>query len=111
MNTDSPLKIQPLEKYGVTMTKEEVAKALNLPTHIIPPLSKAGLLKPLGRPGRYCVKHYSRDVLAQQIADVDWLDKLGAAIHRHWRIKNAHKRAKLAGNLPANGKPAGESTT
>jgi hypothetical protein len=52
------------------------------------------LIKPLGRPQRYCVKHYSRDVLAQQLADVGWLEKVVAAIHRHWRIKNAHKRAK-----------------
>jgi hypothetical protein len=42
------------------------------------------------------VKHYSRDVLAQQLADVNWLDKVGAAIHRHWRIKNARKRARQA---------------
>ena len=100
MTTDSPLKIQPLDKYGVTMTKEEVAEALNLPRHIIPPLSRAGLIKPLGKPQKYCVKRYSRDVLAQQIADANWLDKLGAAIHRHWRNKNAQKRAKQA-KVPA----------
>jgi hypothetical protein len=80
------------------MTKEEVAEALGVATHIIPPLSRAGLIKPLGRPQRYCVKHYSRDVLAQQLADVNWLDKVVAAIHRHWRIKNAHKRQKQAGS-------------
>ena len=76
------------------MTKEEVAEALGVATHIIPPLSQAGLIKPLGRPQRYCVKHYSRDVLAQQLADVGWLDKVVAAIHRHWRNKNARKRAR-----------------
>jgi hypothetical protein len=96
MSTDSPLKIQPLEKYKATMTKEEVAEALGVARHIIPPLTRAGLLKPLGRPQRYCVKRYSRDVLAEQLADVNWLDKLVAAIHRHWRIKNARKRAKQA---------------
>ena len=73
MTTDSPLKIQPLEKYRATMTKEEVAEALGVATHIIPPLSQAGLIKPLGRPQRYCVKHYSRDVLTRQLADVTWL--------------------------------------
>jgi hypothetical protein len=108
MTADSPLKIQPLEKYRATMTKEEVAEALGVARHIIPPLSQAGLIKPLGRPQRYCVKHYSRDVLAQQLADVNWLDKVVAAIHRHWRIKNAHKRSKQAGNGSAqpNGRPA-----
>ena len=83
------------------MTKEEVAEALGVATHIIPPLSRAGLIKPLGHPQRYCVKHYSRDVLAQQLADVNWLDKVVATIHRHWRIKNAHKRVKHAGTSSA----------
>ena len=101
MNSDSPLKIQSLEKFPVTMTKEMVAEALGVATHIIPPLSRAGLIKPLGRPQRYCVKHYSRDLLAQQLADVGWLDKVVAAIHRHWRNKNARKRAKQAGKPKA----------
>jgi hypothetical protein len=109
MSMDSPLQIQPLEKYRATMTKEEVAEALGLPRHIVPPLTRAGLLKPLGRPQRYCVKHYSRDELARSIADVAWLDKLVAAIHRHWRIKNARKRVRQAGNPMPNGSQAGES--
>ena len=95
MNPESGLKIQPLDKYHATMTKEEVAEALGIAQHIIPPLTRAGLLEPLGRPQRYCVKRYSRDVLAQRLADVAWLDKVVAAIHRHWRNKNARKRAKL----------------
>jgi hypothetical protein len=96
MNSDSPLRIQSLEKFPVTMTKEMVAEALGVATHVIPPLTRAGLIKPLGRPQRYCVKRYSRDVLAQQLADVGWLDKVVAAIHRHWRNKNARKRARQA---------------
>ena len=95
MNTDSPLNIQPLDKYRATMTKEEVAEALGVARHIIPPLSRAGLIKPLGRPQKYCVKHYSRDLLARNLADVGWLDRVVAAIHKHWRDKNACKRAKL----------------
>jgi hypothetical protein len=103
MTTDSPLNIQPLEKYHATMTKEEVAEALGVARHIIPPLSRAGLIKPLGHPQKYCVKHYSRDQLARNLADVGWLDKVVAAIHRHWRIKNARKRARQA---QLNGQPA-----
>ena len=100
MNAESSSKLQSLEKYHATMTKEEVAEVLGLATHVIPPLTRAGLIKPLGRPQRYCVKHYSRDVLARQIADVIWLDKVVAAVHRHWRIKNARKRAKQIINNP-----------
>ena len=103
MTADSPLNIQPLEKYHATMTKEEVAEALGVARHIIPPLSRAGLIKPLGHPQKYCVKHYSRDLLARNLADVGWLDKVVAAIHRHWRIKNARKRARQA---QLNGQPA-----
>jgi hypothetical protein len=33
MTADSPLRIQPLEKYRATMTKEEVAEALGVATH------------------------------------------------------------------------------
>jgi hypothetical protein len=35
------------------------------------------------------VKHYSRDVLAEKFASQEWLEKVMAAIHRHWRNKNA----------------------
>jgi predicted xylose isomerase-like sugar epimerase len=96
MNTDSPLNIQPLNKYRATMKKEEVAEALGIARHIIAPLSREGLIEPLGHPQKYCVKLYSRDLLAKNLADVDWLNKVVAAIHKHWRIKNARKRAKLA---------------
>ena len=75
------------------MTKEKVAEALGVATHNIPPLVRSGLLKPLGHPGRYCVKHFSRDALAEKFASPEWLDKVVAAIHRHWRNKNARKRA------------------
>ena len=92
MTADSPLKIQGLEKFPAVMTKEKVAEALGIAAHNIPPLVRVGLLKPLGRPGRYCVKHFSRDALAEKFASPEWLDKVVAAIHRHWRIKNARKR-------------------
>jgi hypothetical protein len=106
MNTDSPLKLQSLDKYGPWMKKEEVAEALHLPRHIIAPLARDGLLEMLGKPKRYCVKLYSRDVLAQRMVDPAWQDRVAAAIHRHWRRKNALKRAKQAGNDSANGNPA-----
>jgi len=98
------------------MTKEEVSEALGIARHIIPPLSRAGLIKPLGHPQKYCVKHYSGDLLARSLADVGWLDKVVAAIHKHWRDKNARKRAKLAKlngsqNATPAGTPASESVT
>ena len=107
MSTESPVKVPSLEKYGPLMKKEEVAEVLHLPRHIITPLARAGLLEPYGSPRRYCVKLYSRDVLARRIVDQQWLDKLAAAIHRHWRNKNARKRAKQVPSGPGN--PVSES--
>jgi hypothetical protein len=92
MNPEPSLNIQALGKFPVFLTKKKVAEALGIATHNIPPLVRAGLLKPLGRPGRYCVKHFSRDALAEKFASPEWLDKVVAAIHRHWRRKNALKR-------------------
>jgi hypothetical protein len=95
MNPDTPFTNPALEKYPALMMKEHVAKALGLATHCIPPLVRVGLLRPLGNPSRYCVKLYSRDVLAQQLADVTWQDKVAAAIHRHWIIKNSRRQNQL----------------
>jgi hypothetical protein len=103
MTDDSPPVLQSLAGYPAVMTKEMVAKALGVAAHNIPPLSRAGLIKPLGHPGRYCVKHYSRADLARNLADPGWLEKVMAAFHRHWRNKNARKWAGRIGNQPANG--------
>lgn len=94
MSVELPVKIPSLEKYGPWLKKEEVAEILHLPRHIIGPLTKAGLLETMGQPRRYCVKLYSRDVLAQRMVDPSWLDKVPAAIHQYWRKKNAQKRAR-----------------
>jgi hypothetical protein len=121
MNPDSSLGIQSLDEYGAFMTKEKVAKALDIGVHNIPVLVRAGLLKPLGHPQRYCVKKFSRNELARNLADKTWLEEAAKALHRHWRIKNARKKAKQNGNgaAQANGnlapttadKKAGESVT
>jgi hypothetical protein len=111
MNPEPPLKIPSLDKYGPAMTKEEIAEVLHLPRHIIAPLTRAGVFKPLGEPKRYCVKRYSRDVIAQNMVDQNWLDKMVAAIHRHWRNKNARKRAKQARKAQVERIQASESVT
>lgn len=121
MNSDVSLELQSLEKFPVCMTKEMVAKALGIATHNIPPLVRAGLLKPLGRPAAYCVKYFSRKMLAEHFSDEQWLDKVVTAISRYWRGKNARRRSRLTGKRlvhPNNGHvsnqtevEAGESVT
>ena len=89
MNPESSLKLQSLP---VCITKEKVAGVLGIATHNIPPLVRAGLIKPLGHPGRYCVKYFSRDELAEKFQDAEWLNKVVAAVSRHWRKKNIRRR-------------------
>ncbi len=94
MNPELSLKLQALYKLPVCITKEKIAEVLGIATHNIPPLVRAGLLKPLGHPARYCVKYFSRDDLAEKFQDTEWLNKVVAAVSRHWRNKNARKRAR-----------------
>jgi hypothetical protein len=89
MNPESSLKLQSLP---VCITKEKVAGVLGIATHNISPLVRAGLIKPLGHPGRYCVKYFSRDELAEKSQDAEWLNKVVAAVSRHWRNKNIKRR-------------------
>jgi hypothetical protein len=100
MNADLLREFSSLEKSPVCLTKEMVAKALGIATHNIPPLVQAGLLKPLGRPGRYCVKYFSRQALAENMADEEWLGKVVNAINRHWHGKNARRRSRPTGVQP-----------
>ena len=60
-------------------------------TPLVIVLVRAGLLKPKGDPQRYCVKKYSRSQLARNLTNEAWLDQAAAAIHQHWRDKNARK--------------------
>ena len=46
--------------------------------------------------GRSSLAGWLRAVLAQRMVDPAWQNRVAAAIHRHWRKKNAQKRAKLA---------------
>jgi hypothetical protein len=102
MNPEPSLKLQALSKLPVCITKEKIAEVLGIATHNIPPLVRAGLLKPLGHPARYCVKYFSRDDLAEKFQDTEWLNKVVAAVSRHWRNKNARKRARSP-SLKSNG--------
>ena len=94
MNADLLRGSSLLEKSPVCLTKEMVAKVLGIATHNIPPLVRAGLLKPLGRPGRFCVKYFSRQALAENMVSEEWLGKVVNAINRHWQNKNARRRSR-----------------
>ena len=67
MTADSPLKIQSLDEFGAYMTKEKVAKALGIARHNHSPAGAGGVDQAFGHPQRYCVKHYSRGLLARNL--------------------------------------------
>lgn len=58
-----------------SLPRKWLAKARGIEAHNIPPLCRAGLIKTLGRPDRYCVKHYSRDALGRNLVGPGWLGR------------------------------------
>ena len=69
----------------------EIAGADRLAAHDIPILVKAGLLRPLGKPGPNAVKYFATAVLAQLREDTHWLGRASDAVMRHWQTKNARR--------------------
>ena len=71
----------------------QTAWFLGFKPHDIPVLTAAGLLKPLGRPARNCIKHYATGNLETLRGDEKWLARATDTISNHWREKNARKQA------------------
>src|SRR6266480_2460561 len=69
----------------------QTAWFLGFKPHDIPVLRAAGLLKPLGRPARNCIKHYATGNLEALRLDEKWLARASDTISSHWREKNARK--------------------
>ena len=70
----------------------QTAWFLGFKPHDIPVLTAAGLLKPLGRPARNCIKHYATGNLETLRGDEKWLARATDTISSHWREKNARKQ-------------------
>lgn len=79
------------------LSSEEAANFLGFKSHDIPLLTRAGLLKPLGRPMPNSDKYFATVTLNELRQDVQWLSKATVAVSQHWKEKNARK-ANGAGN-------------
>jgi hypothetical protein len=76
------------------MTVEQTAWVLNCPTHDIPILVAARLLRPLGNPPPNGVKYFSTAEVLDLAKDRSWLAKMTNTVCLHWQKKNAHKKGR-----------------
>lgn len=74
------------------LNSEDTAKLLGFRAHDIPILTRAGLLKPLGRPVDSAPKYFARVQMLALATDVKWLAKASEALCENWRNKNARRR-------------------
>ncbi len=72
---------------------EQAAWFLGFNTYDIPVLVAAKLLKPLGRPAVTGHKFFATVELEELRKDAQWLARASDAIVKHWRDKNASRRA------------------
>jgi hypothetical protein len=74
-----------------SLNKPQTAALLGFRPHDIPVLAARGFLTPLGNPNSNCDKFYARVKIEELALDEKWLSRARAALHQHWRIKNARK--------------------
>jgi hypothetical protein len=92
------------------LSSEEAANFLGFKSHDIPLLTKAGLLKPLGRPMPNSDKYFATVTLNELRQDVQWLSKATIVVSQHWKEKNARKGNSAGnGDLPFNAAAAAKA--
>jgi len=74
-----------------SLNGSQTAALLGFRPHDIPVLAARGFLTPLGNPASNCDKFYARVKIEEFAADESWLSRARAALHQHWRLKNARK--------------------
>jgi hypothetical protein len=73
---------------------EEAAWYLGFSPHEIPRLTKARLLKPLGKPSSCATKVYSLTQLRKFRENEPWLDRASEMIFKFWRTRNQQSKRK-----------------
>jgi hypothetical protein len=92
MNTERKDFLSVFRMPPARMNVEEAAWFLGFAPHDIPLLTRAGLLKPLGRPPASGTKFFATVTLQKLRDDPNWLARASDAIVRHWQVKNARQR-------------------
>lgn len=78
-----------LPRLPARLDVNQAAEVLGFLPHEIPVLSKAGLLKPLGKPAPNGHKFFCTAEVTSLAENRDWLDKATRAVAKHWRDRNA----------------------
>lgn len=79
---------------------DQVARLIGFAASDIAVLSRAGLLKPLGRPSPNAPKYYAAAEILQLAANREWLDKATRATSQHWRERNERSRGRQLRSAP-----------
>lgn len=95
-NPNSPSNILNLRRLPGRLNAEQAAALIGVAAEMIPILTKAGHLKPLGRPDQQAVKYFSARELLGLIEERKWLDKMSACIYAHHRNKADRKKGASA---------------
>lgn len=83
-------------KLPARLTAEQAAWVLGFADHEITILVSTGLLKPLGRPMKTCVKYFATVELEELSKDTRWLAKGTDTIMNYWQVRNAAKKGAAA---------------
>jgi len=93
-----------LKNIPARLEMQEAGWYLGFAPHAIPILTRAGLLKPLGRPAANGVKYFATATLAELRDDTQWLARASDALTRYWQHKNGRKS-------PSHGEPASSAVS
>ena len=95
-NPTSPASILNVRRLPGRLNAEQAAALIGVAPEIIPILTKAAHLKPLGKPDQQAVKYFCAHELLGLIEDRRWLDKVTACIYSHHREKTDRKKGRAA---------------
>jgi hypothetical protein len=86
-------KFTDLRRLPARLTLEQAADDMGFNPGDVPILVVAKLLKPLGHPAPNGQKYFSSAELDRLRNDAEWLGRASGALIRHWRKRNALRKA------------------
>lgn len=86
-----PLEILNCRRLPSRLNAEQVAALIGCNPHDVPPLIRAGLLKPLGTPALNSVKWFASCDLEEKMSDPRWCSRVTTTIYDYWKNKKNPK--------------------
>ena len=88
------------------LTTEQVAAILGFTAIDVATLISVGLLKPLGKPTQFAVKHFASVEIEARSQDLEWLNDATQAMYDYHKDKNSKKQLNLEMRLTTENEPA-----